>query len=543
MKEFSFPYSEGLNKGLRPNSKNPRNSQYLTEAYNVKMGRTGAEPFVKLAQDIVSPEAEGWATPQVFAASAGNFLGTTVGIYGIDYDFTVSAAEKVTSYYNNASVNWSLADFGQYQVWCDNKWMYYLNPYTGASAILSLFNPYAGPLIGEGHGDAQCQVLTIAAMGGRLFLSGLVEYWDPGGPTLIGYNYEPLDKVFWSRAGGLGTDDLRRITELMTGAEYDAGTTDPNSKPGAGSITLPFNGRIVALKELGNKMMAYVGGSHFGYLETSTEPTYYSGQGGGVAVLTQHASPYPTFGVNVIRPVGVPRGRPVAGDDKRHVFIDSDGVLWTIDANMKLDRLGYEEFFYPRLIESNSYFYLSHDSVNDDYYICSRGGVGTPATVSRTWLLSKNGLSEVHQQVMSVAPMIDGRVSPYPRTVQAICRTNSTDLTGYVCTDTVDMGMRAIKTITGLEIGASNSAAMVANVDYKYSTIGAFTSSVPKPVHKSGIVTPMVAGTDLRVRVKSTSYVDFDLDYMNIRWKLNDKRLIRGLHESTSSKAVPSSGS
>jgi len=551
MREFSFPFTEGLNKGLRSNSKNPRNSQYLTEAYNVKMGRAGAEPFVKLSQDIVSPDIEGYATPQLFATSAGNFLATKLGVYAIEHDLVISATSLVNGYWENDSVNWSLADFGQYQIWCDLQYLYYANPYNWSSGTFTMTGEADYP-DGERNATGHIRVVTVAALGGRLFLTGYVDFYGAGiGPPYLASDYTTLDKVFWSRAGGMNysavdlsgnyAGDIARIIQLFCGVVPIS--SNALDKPGAGCVTLPFDGRVAALKPLGNKMMAYVGGSHYGYFAVYDETPIYSGQGGGVAALTQHVSPYPTFGVDTIRAVGVPRGRPVAGDDKRHVFIDSDGVLWTIDASMKLDRLGYEEFFYPRIVENNSYFYLSYDPVNEDYYICARGFQTPPLVASRTWILSKSGLSEIHQHVMSVAPMMKMVATPYSRTVQAICRTNGTDLSAYVCTDTLDMGTRAIKTITGLEIGATNSAAMVANVDYKYQTAGAFVTSTPKPVHKNGTVTPMVAGTDFRVRVKSTNFADFDMDYLDIRWKLNDKRLIRGLHESTVSKAVSGSGS
>jgi len=565
MREYSFPYTEGINKGLRPEAKNPRNSGYLTEAYNVKMGRMGAEPFVALSQNIVSPWGtpydpvfESEHTPQIFATRAGNYLCDPDAIYNLGSNFLPPddgfGGYEVYLWSDNSwyNANWSLADFGQYQIWCDAKHIYEAFPHLGYGLVVTLDFTSTIPYgITEHYLVGRLLIYTVAAMGGRLFLTGRVDFFAPSthGGAYVQSDYLVRDKVFWSRAGGMGAADILRIIELFSGIMQTGSESD---KPGAGSVTVPWSGGVEVLKALGNKMMAYVRGSDLNLLgvpvgEGGTD-SFWSGQGGGVAALTQYTSPYPTFGVDVIREVGVPGYcRPVAGDDKRHVFMDVDGVLWTIDANMKLDRLGYEEFFYPYLSKGNppDYYapgvYISHDPVNDDYYIRIGGGAGTASVFSKCWLLSKNGLSEVFQQVSSVAPMTNMTASPYLRTIQAMCKPAGTDLSAFACTDTVDMGTRGIKTITGLEIGASNVTAMTANVDYKYQTNEAFTASTPKPIHRNGTVTPMIAGTDFRVRVKSINYVDFDLDSLSIRWKLNDNRMIRGLHESTSSKSFPRS--
>lgn len=98
-----------------------------------------------------------------------------------------------------------------------------------------------------------------------------------------------------------------------------------------------------------------------------------------------------------------------------------------------------------------------------------------------------------------------------------------------IVTDVFDMGTRGIKTITAIEVGSMSEGTEVA-VDYKYEKKQAFSTSTYKAVYRNGIVFPMVSGVEFRVRVKATSRADFDVSYLGIRWKINDKRAVRGLH-------------
>jgi hypothetical protein len=112
------------------------------------------------------------------------------------------------------------------------------------------------------------------------------------------------------------------------------------------------------------------------------------------------------------------------------------------------------------------------------------------------------------------------------------------DYTAYIVTDVLDMGIRGIKTITGLEIASEGNVTLQAAVDYRFRSGDSFTTGTYKTVSKSGTVAPIVSGIDFRIRVKASSYSGFNLDYINVRWKAVDKRLIRGMYEPSTSKAV-----
>jgi hypothetical protein len=646
LKEFSFTFEEGLNKGLRPDVKVPRNMQYLEEAYNVKMGRAGNQPFAPLSEvvnDYVDTKiaAELWpygplsGVPgawgmlgtnvkypfgyQLFQTRSGLYCATPERIMFFDksgprlalYPRNVLPPPAWTGWYPTQIVqvpdaddynigSWQVADFGQYRIWldCENSWLYYekvrdipgtrnYQPYRyygllqwGAYANYVPI-PIPPP---PGGGTAHCFRYTmipraICSHNNTLFMAfrGLVVEEFDENPWVVPYPVPPYD---WTYIGAkyharfqnmfvaltpgktnmllaamfaAGSNNYIDITFAPYGTEGGVTVLDLRDLMGHFTTHMSWNGMIDHMKPLGNDIVVY--GSRFMPLSGPAavvpplgqygEDYQFEHDIGGVSLMTfkSPGAGIVGWGETVLSMIGVPRGRPVAGNIYKHLYVDVHGVLWLLEAGGKKTRLGYEEYIKPLMTVTTGedLVFVSYDEKEDEFYISSAYTAGAANT---TYLLSKNGLSKVYQAVMSIASYnkYDAVTGTYPTTTECTLGQNSTDLTGSICTQKMDMGTRAIKTITGLEIGAQNSAAMTANIDYKYSTSDAFVTSTPKPVHKNGTVTPMIAGTDFKVRVESISYVDFDLDYMSIRWKLNDKRLIRGLHESTSSKAVSGSG-
>jgi hypothetical protein len=110
-----------------------------------------------------------------------------------------------------------------------------------------------------------------------------------------------------------------------------------------------------------------------------------------------------------------------------------------------------------------------------------------------------------------------------------------------MASDVFDFGVRALKTLTVIEVGATGQI-MTGNVDYKYKvTDSTFAASRLKTASNFGAITPMVSGTEFKFRVKGADYTKFDLDYLNVRYKYVDKRMIRGVY-ATDAKVLSRSG-
>jgi hypothetical protein len=233
------------------------------------------------------------------------------------------------------------------------------------------------------------------------------------------------------------------------------------------------------------------------------------------------SKPEPTFGIVPLKSFGIPSTFCAEGDEHEHLFINSNKEVWRIGEDLKIEYLGYREFINAMsgtlIITKNENF--------GDYYI-SNG--------SKTYLLSLQGLSEWFQYPTSLVWEDANKRLIGPIAVAA-------DVSAYMATDVFDFGVRALKTITVMEIGSTGQV-MTSNIDFKYKvTDTVFTSSRFKTASNFGAVTPLVSGTEFKMRVKGADYTKFDLDYLTVRYKYIDKRMIRGTY-ATDAKVLSRSG-
>ncbi len=156
-----------------------------------------------------------------------------------------------------------------------------------------------------------------------------------GGGDTLGF----FDAVKWAQGSeGIGTDDSYTSTVPFFLDMLRVGQS--------AFLVMPFQGFVVRTLPLGNNVMVY-------------------GTDGIAAIFPSAAPGVPTFGLRgEVLPIGVDYGSMIGGTDKRHVFLDRNHTLWTIDADLQLTRLGYEEYF-----TSVSHYQISHDPEYDEFYI------------------------------------------------------------------------------------------------------------------------------------------------------------------------------
>ena len=238
--------------------------------------------------------------------------------------------------------------------------------------------------------------------------------------------------------------------------------------------------------------------------------------------LKAASMPEPTFGIVEISEFGIPSTFCAEGDDKEHVFIDTFKNIWRMVEGQKPKYLGYREYIGAL---TGTLIISKGNPTLGDYYISN----GT-----KTYLLTSFGLSEWFQYPTSLVWEDANKRLIGPIAV-------STDVSAYMASTVFDFGVRALKTITVMEMGATGQV-MTANVDYKYKvTDSAFTASRFKTASNFGAVTPIVTGTEFKFRVKGADYTKFDLDYLTVRYKYVDKRMIRGVY-ATDAKVLSRTG-
>lgn len=296
-------------------------------------------------------------------------------------------------------------------------------------------------------------------------------------------------------AGGFGGDQSNWVAWSGIGKTY---LTELLNKEDISNVTgqMPVGwfGDVYVVKRLGEYVMVY--GS------------------GGVSALRPISSPVTGFGLRVMLEYGIASKGCIGGDEHKHLFIDNEGALWSAIENVEyrtvqLSRLGYKQFM-ANLTAAD--IVISYDPIDQAFYISD--GV-------RTYMLS-DGMSEVYQLPSGIV-RVGGNLYGY------LHDTGAADKSAYITTNTFDCSLRAIKTISAIESGYTGTGAQMA-LDYAYQTGEALTRSTLKNINKHGVVTPIVSGVDFRSHMTIASHIGFEIDSMLVRFKVSDKRAIRGTY-------------
>ncbi len=218
---------------------------------------------------------------------------------------------------------------------------------------------------------------------------GWLEKWGNLVATGTGFGAElanpAVNWVGWSTIGGSDLLHVYRPDLALTTpslypelsevySESDPYLAHLMKRGEAGFIPMPWQGEVMVVKELAKRVIVY-------------------GED-GVSALFPVADPIPTFGLeeNVLAEGIMDRGA-VGGDDREHIFIDKEGVLWRLSESDGIERLGYEEHF---SLFADNYITISLDPTMREYYI-----TGTDDGTVRTFLLNRNGLTESKKLVIS----------------------------------------------------------------------------------------------------------------------------------------------
>lgn len=240
----------------------------------------------------------------------------------------------------------------------------------------------------------------------------------------------------------------------------------------AGERPLDWKGVVYGIKKLGNKVVAY-------------------GEN-GVSFLIPAGT---TYGLNTIYRIGLKSKNAVAGDEKRHFFVDKAGQLWKVGES--IDKLDYSEYLSPM----NNNLVMSYDNLNNLVYICdgSVGYVYNPAAGS---------LGRCQPNITGISSQGGVLYVTAPATIV-------TD-PFLLCTDIYDMGTRKNKTIFSLEFGVDLTTALYAAIDYRRNITGIFATTPWYQVSARGFVPITALGREFRIRAKTLTYEWFHPDYIKI---------------------------
>lgn len=300
-----------------------------------------------------------------------------------------------------------------------------------------------------------------------------------------------LNVVMWS---GIGNFDFR-----------------PGTDKTAGYMSAPFawheQGMIHKVRKLGKGIVVY-------------------GTGGVFALMPKYIEPVYTMGMVMLPSAGVMSGNHVAGDSLLHMYIDGNGELYTINQSFEVTKLGYKEYMSDILDDTNNGpVIVSYAPQKKRFYICNG---------ARGFAHNEFGLFETHQLVTSCGV--------YGTTLCGFFA-DTEDYEWRITTDTIDNGLRGMKTFGHAEVGINHEnddselMDVYTSADYRYdyqtpqetfSTLG-WTRLNPEGVALLNITAP-----EIRFKIKGSDYRGgtINLDYANLRVKFSDKRFVRGMYNA-----------
>ena len=280
-------------------------------------------------------------------------------------------------------------------------------------------------------------------------------------------------------------------------------TFNPESDPTAGFAVMPWSsyngtgeGRVLKVMKMGKHFVVY-------------------GDGGKALMTPALVGNTSAFGMKELYGLGVASGNHVAGDDHLHGLIDLEGEFWLLSGD-EVTKLGYKEYMRELLDythASNDYRTIVSYLPRDKRFYVSNG--------DGCYVITENGAYSTHQLVTSVGHTRDGTLCGFFM--------DSADEEARIVTDRLDFGVRGIKTIPLLEIGAYHSSGSgYAAIDWRVDKTADFQRSPWTVINPDGVATVMVGGDEFRLCVKFDSYSNVELDYITSKVKITDRRYMRG---------------
>jgi len=385
---------EALVNGLRNDSRVQRNAPCCSGYYGMKPLPFGARVASVPTQRWTLAEltAEGmpysWPFPQVFyGRSACLALGETylktvdVGTWAASavslYNPLTGAADTVGA----GGGVWHFADMGD---------TYYL--FNGATVLfksgwIDATKTYVWDTSTIATGCNFRHRLLLGGFSGTLFsatwtalMDALVAYGL--GDFEFSFGQPQSNWVWWSSVTG-GDHLFWMVPDIAQNGLEDAdiralspyGATKPYfmevaKRAVSAFVEMPWRGDVLCLKALRNAVVVY-------------------GSGGVTALVPLTIGDVPTFGIRELLPVGVHSRGAVGGDERHHIFVDVTGMMWRLDEQLQLQRLGYQE--YGAVLTGD--VVIQYDAVNREFYL----GDGT-----YSYVLTESGLAEFGAALTSV---------------------------------------------------------------------------------------------------------------------------------------------
>jgi hypothetical protein len=485
---------------LRADSIGGRNGSFATVCTNARGHKGGLEgyapdiwpfPAIYTPGGVLIDTAINWPFPQIFQTDSGLYLGNAVGLYHVEWSIANDRWEGTTltsGYSSVITYPWTLADNPLFPVFASGDCLVYYDYDATAWAYYNKEHT-----IGTGgsrwHNDWY-QPVSACAFRGQIFMVG---------SKIATTSPSQSRKIMWSEIGSF--DFL--------------GKTATARKNTAGFIFADRDDSEILMRcmPLLTGVMVYGGFS--------------------TIFMKPVDRPVATYSPRDVIDRGICCPLAVGGNEYKHLMVDTNGCAWMITPETRsetfdLKKLGYEEFLYP-LVSDNLTLNVVYNGKEDEFYI-SDGTTG--------YMYNELGLTAISKMVTSFVDFTDKMLSTTDVSEIALKVYGFIDSTGeehfLYESDILDMGLGGIKTIETVDIGINidYNASLEVMVKWRNDKRSTFRDTTWKRCSPEGLCSPIVSGVEVKICVRVTPFTDLELNNITIRWKLSDKRAIRGMYAS-----------
>ncbi len=495
--------NEALRNGLRRDARMPLGTPFLSECRNLKVSEFGLVEFESFA-DVFPGVPVRHPFPQYFKGKGKSLLAAGDQIYTVDEttfqhsgEFTINALSTYDIYaattkraIPRADGAWQFVDF--HSTWFlfngDSIIFKTLEPLGGASGSTVLQAREA--FIQDRYNTNGITIRTGCDFRGRMLMGGFdpTNFWNPGWDTewaaqvkegiAWGFPMGAPEKnwIWWSSIGGgdllnfflpaRAIEDVASIDDvystILSKERYVFGWERNESN----FMPMDWQGAVLVVKPLRNHI--FVGGED------------------GISAVTPHNTEIgSTFGLeeNLLR-IGIASRTAVGGSLKRLIFLDNNGTLWSIDNDLNLERLGFEEYLKQMI---GNEITICFDPEFSEYYISDK---------NVSFVLAKDKLSERGKVVTSVYNAIRSNDLP--------------DLVGVEGPSTIDSEINIVSSIFRVESAGNLSKVRVIGealkglsieIRSRYSTLDDFELVASSPLDPLGVARVNVSGQEFEVRL------------------------------------------
>lgn len=254
--------------------------------------------------------------------------------------------------------------------------------------------------------------------------------------------------------------------------------------------------------------------NEFGYMEmpfkgavldviSSQEQLFVFSEDGICSLAMNPKATGATFQITGTQPFGIKQRGAVGGDDSTFIFIDNLNQLWGV-SRQGLKKLDYSEY----MEELSGEIWIVKDPEEPLFYI----GDG-----DTSFVLNNGKLTRVHQTVHNVVAAFNYRAG-------VVTETGTTE--AKVRSNKLDLGNSDLKTLTGVSVGTDRpqSGKVKASATVEDKQI----STPDIRLNPSGYGAPRIYGRDHQIEIIFDDYRNMNIDYIELKWQIDDKRQRRG---------------